>query len=209
MNALSLNLSIADQYSMQANKKSTWGMEEYIVTKKNFDYSKSVLEKENMARINGKGKKKMGDLNPKAKRGGLFDDIAKRANGVPEPWKYQLNDSMSGNKQGGASRFMTASKSQQTLKFIWLNIPKESRQFEEVKNTKSGKLDMKISKNTFLDQIISRQKSEKYPIPGPGYHFLDKTEASKYFKDNAPLLEYKSKPVDKKGSIALTYQKRS
>lgn len=145
----------------------------------------------------GKKKRTKVDVDSKAKRGGLFEDIEKRQAALPEPWRYDPKPAWNyGTKDDTA--VMNIAKSMQNCKFKWTAVSKENQVFKEPQKTAKGKPDMNAKKNTFIDEIITSNTKPKYPLPSPCSYFMDQAAVKKYMPEQADLILRKND--DNKGS---------
>lgn len=95
------------------------------------------------------------------------------------------------------------SKSAQKMKFTWKGIKQSEQRFKEFKKRTLGKLDMNASKQTYIDDIIRDNTRKKYPIPGPGSHFLDEKLVQKWHGRRRGLFSLPKKDFSKKNNFGL------
>ncbi len=186
-----------------------WGIEGYEVPKQDFDHNRHAQQTENMLIACGKKKSsKGGSINPKAERGGLFKVIEKRSISVPSPWNYNIPGLFESDPKDNPPSYVPPNRLQQ-IKFRWQNVPKEQQTILRPVKRKPEKLDAKVKKHTFVEQIIHENTKENYPIPGPGSYFLTQTAIKRFYKDHVDLLTKKNEEdVDVRQSLPYHNQKR-
>ena len=84
-------------------------------------------------------------------------------------------------------------KARQKHKQNWKGINKKNHQFTSYKKTPLKKIDTKVSKRTFIDDIILKNTKKNYPLPGPGSHFLDDKLAKKWHSKKRDLFNIPKK----------------
>ena len=106
------------------------------------------------------------------KRGGLDDEIKKKAQATPGPWSYNLGLKWIRGPNAKEPE-ENVPKDKQKIKFLWQSVPKDQRQYKKPKNEKLKKPDMNVNRGSYIDHIFKKGKDKNYPLPGPGAHFLD------------------------------------
>ena len=174
-------------FSLSQKNDLCWGLNEYEIPIRHFDYQKQVEEKEHFSIVTGEKKPPKSEVNKNAKRPNLTDDIEKKHKDLPEPWKYDVSLKwIKRSKDDSLPLFI--SKSQQLSKFKWTNIPKEKQVLQDKQKTVRGKPDMKAKKNTFIDEIMFMNSKKDYPMPGSTDYHLDDIVIKKFFADKTDLL---------------------
>lgn len=64
-----------------------------------------------------------------------------------------------------------------------------------------GKLDLKVQKHTYIDQIIQENCKKNFPKPGPSDHFMDDAAIKKFCKENLTLFKRKNQSENKKTNL--------
>jgi len=82
-----------------------------------------------------------------------------------------------------------------------------AQNFEKPGNTKQGKLNMDVKKNTFIDQIINFNTKKMYPLPSPCSYYLDEKLAKKFYPDNTDIMLVKSQEATKKTNLPKAERK--
>lgn len=100
----------------------------------------------------------------------------------------------------------TFNRNRQRLKFTWKGVKKENQIFDENKRPGKPQINKKVSKNTYIDDIIHLHSKKNYPRPGPGDHFLDEKLASKFYKEGNGF--FVAKRDDKKKTNFGTEQRK-
>jgi hypothetical protein len=179
-------------YRMAQRNDQVWGIHGYEVPRMNFDHVAHAKHTQNMLVIDGKKKaENKGSINPDAKKEGMLDALIKRSRSTPAPWSYEAKNKISEGQKTLPQIAIPPSKNFQMTKFRWKNIPREQQVIIQAMKRTLEKPDLKTKKNTFIDQIISQNTKENYPIPGPGDYFLDAQSANKYHKSNPSLFTKK------------------
>ena len=87
------------------------------------------------------------------------------------------------------------------MKFIWKGIPKTNHKFQEFKRTEAGKINNKVLKNTYIDDIIKKNTNKNYPIPGPGVHFLDERLIRRWHSKDKDIFKMPIKTSEQKQNL--------
>ena len=198
-------------YRLAQRHNQDWGIPEYQVQSKHLDHQTLAFEKLHFKYATNEVKKpKPASVNSTAKRPNFLDDLEKREKGLPEPWKYNTNPKwLLGFNAPHISE--NVGKKQQELKFKWLNVPSEKQEIIPLERAKSSKIDMKVSKVSFIDQIIRDNSKAEYPKPGPGQYFLDGQVAKKLYPEKTDLVALPSterQEVSTKDKMPLTQKER-
>ena len=193
---------IKEMWTMSQRSDQYWGLAGYEVPKHDFDHIKHAKETENMLYVSGAKKRpKIGQVDSKAQRGGIYKEIEKRSNSVPGPWAYDTAPPWLQGYRGGVIKEPVAANAQKVA-FAWRDVPKDQRQIEKAERRRSAKPDMTTKKFTYIDQIVLENTKERYPRPGPADHFLDDKEIGKFHAANQDLFSKKvERSTQKKSSL--------
>lgn len=152
--------------------KNEYGYDFYKMPVLHFDYQKSAAAKENF-QINTYKKKR---IVRKVKREEIpkrmGDEVKKMAERTPGPWNYELKMKWIKGPNGKEPE-EPIPKGRKEMYFRWKGVPKENRNYQKAKIEKSKKPDMSTMRNSYIDHIFKKGNDKKYPMPGPGAHFLD------------------------------------
>ena len=203
-----VNKQLKHQYLSNKNSVKEWGVKEYKVPVKNFDFQKHKQEKDNYLMSIGKIKKNLGKVNKEAIRGSIFDIIQKKSKSVPPPWKYNHANSWINSNNAPSAGYLLGSKNQQAIKFAWKEVSKEDQKILNKPVFKKTKPNLSVSKNTFLEHLINSNNNKNFPKPGPGYYFLDSKTAKNMFPNNSFLIETKTNDNISKDTFSLVKKKR-
>lgn len=132
---------------------------------------------------------------PKAKKETLFEIVAKRAESVPPPWKYDTAIKWSSNTKDIPNR------GAQVAKYQWQGVAKDDMQIEKPVRNMQKKIDMSLKKYTYIDWIVMANTKESYPKPGPNNYFMDLKTAKKYYKEDLDLFTKKEKDGMQKNNL--------
>ena len=79
---------------------------------------------------------------------------------------------------------------------------KGKHKYEDYKRMSMGKIDTKVSKKTLFDDIIKKNTSKLYPLPGPGSHFLDEKLITQWQSKNKDLFKMPTKQLTKENTMS-------
>ncbi|KRX08514.1 hypothetical protein PPERSA_12995 [Pseudocohnilembus persalinus] len=165
-----LKFDISEMYKIATRESDAWGIEGYQVPKKYQDHYTAKWEKKIQEQI--KQKKKPGEKAVKAtKRGNFLDDEIKLHNPCyPKPNTIKVQYDQSDN---------------------WKMDQKTMELYKQ-----KFKVDQKLNKKTYIDQIIHRQKGNS-KVPGPGQYSVTKTQEA----IEKEIADMKKKVVNKGGDL--------
>jgi hypothetical protein len=93
-------------------------------------------------------------------------------------------------------------RGRQKHKQNWKGINKKNHTFKDYKKKPLSKIDKTVSKRTFIDEIILKNTKKKYPLPGPGSHFLDEKLAKKWHSNKRDLFNVPKKEGNGKSNFS-------
>ena len=191
-----------EMFSLSQKNDTNWGLKAYDVPKVYFDHIEILRKKECFALMTGEKKAQKKELNMKAKREGIFDALVKQNMNTPEPWRYSPH--MIGNKGSLDDYFINSvPKKFQMTKFKWMSVPKENQTITEPVKRSKTQLNMKVTKKTFIDEMIKLKSNPNFPIPGSTDYFLDSKIIDKFFPDKKHLFTKKEISNTKKNNLSL------
>lgn len=89
------------------------------------------------------------------------------------------------------------------MKLTWQGVKEKEKHIKEYKRQRPGKLNFKVTKQTYIDDIISKHTKKNYPLPGPGSYFLDEKLVKKYHSKNKQLFKVPTKDLKIKNGFGL------
>lgn len=180
-------LTVNDIWKLSQKSDQMWGISAYEVPAKHFDHAEAVRSKDWMDVATGKKKRPKGEPNRHANKGLFTESLEKKFKETPEPWRYDLQPVWAkGSKDDTPAH--PVSKSMQSCRFRWQNVPSEKQVFAERQKNGRGKPDMNAKKYTFIDLITAQNSKPNYPRPGPQEYFMDEKAAKRLYPDKADLI---------------------
>ena len=89
------------------------------------------------------------------------------------------------------------------MKLTWQGVKAKEKYITEFKRQKPGKIDLKASKQTYIDDIIQRHTKKNYPLPGPGSHFLDEKLVKRWHSKKKQIFKIPVKEQKLKNGFGL------
>ena len=189
-----------DMIKVIQNRNKKWGVEGYEAPSIYFDHVKNAKHNENFLVHSGKKKREgVKSLNMSVDRGGIFKGMDKKVNSIPPPWQYYPKQKW--GKYTGKKRFVPNIKMQRSM-YIWTGNGKDKEmEIETADKSKQQKVNMSVSKKTYIDNIIILNSSKKYPCPGPTDFYMDEKVIKKFRKENSDIYAIKEKENNKKNAL--------